>query len=287
MATTFELYRLDRELSRDELIAALAAMPAAFRAAVGAATPSALQRPDGDAWAAIDVLKHVRDVVQVYGMRFKWMILDEDPFLPNYDEDRWVAESPDGAADAEAVLHEIEAYRAETVRLLRGLDTNGWSRRGRHEVIGPVELEPYVRHELAHEEQHLEQLRSAFGAARMTEVRDEFLLGLNYWPARTFTRMWAEFDARRIDRDFEAIAGLGLRLVRLFLFWADFQPEPDRIDPRQLANLDAVFASAERHGLLLMPTLFVGHIERAELAARVGDVPRAKQPADGLHRRRG
>lgn len=89
---------------------------------------------------------------------------------------------------------------------------------------------------------------------------NDFLLGVNYWPARTFTRMWAEFDAAQTDRDFAAIAGVGLRLVRFFLFWADFQPQPDGIDAGQVAHLDAVFASARAHGLLLMPTLFVGHM---------------------------
>ena len=166
MATTFELYRLDRELSRDELIAALAAMPDAFRAAVGGATADMLEQRDGDGWSAIDVLKHVRDVVQVYGLRFKWMILDDDPFLPDYDEDRWVADSPDRAADVEEMLREIEAYRAETVRLLRALDPAGWSRTGRHEMRGRLTLEPYVRHQLAHEEQHLEQLRRVLSVSQ-------------------------------------------------------------------------------------------------------------------------
>ena len=163
MAQIFELYTLGRELSRDEVIDALAAMPDAYRAVIEGAAAGALERADGDGWSAIDVLKHMRDVVQVYGVRFKWMILDDDPFLPNYDEDRWVAESPDGLSQADDILREIAAYRAETVRLLRALDGAGWSRTGRHEVIGPLVLEPYVRHELVHEEQHLEQLRAALG----------------------------------------------------------------------------------------------------------------------------
>jgi hypothetical protein len=161
----FQLYQLDRELSRDEVIAALAVTPARFRDILRGRPAEELERrQDGGGWSAIEVLRHVRDVVQVYGMRFKWMILQDDPFLPNYDEDRWVAASPDGAAQLDAVLDELAAYRAETVRLLRALPPGGWSRRGRHEVLGALELEPYVRHELAHEEQHLAQLTEALGA---------------------------------------------------------------------------------------------------------------------------
>ncbi len=158
----FRLYELDRELGRDELVDALAATPASFREILLGQRPEDLvRRPDGGGWSPIEVIRHVRDVVQVYGMRFKWIILQDDPFLPNYDEDRWVAESPDGPDQLAAMLDELAVYRAETVRLLRALPPAGWSRRGRHEVLGSVDLEPYVRHQLAHEEQHLAQLAAA------------------------------------------------------------------------------------------------------------------------------
>ena len=163
----FRLYELDRELSREELVTALADTPGRFREVLQRRPAEELERrPDGGGWSAIEVVRHVRDIVQVYGMRFKWMILQDDPYLPNYDEDRWVADSPDGPAQLDVVLDEIAAYRAETVRLLRALPPDGWSRRGRHEVLGSVELEPYVRHQLAHEEQHLAQLAEALVGAR-------------------------------------------------------------------------------------------------------------------------
>ena len=162
-APAFELYRPERDLTRAQLIDELAAMPERLGAIVAPHDAAALQRPLDDGWSAMHVCWHMRDIVQVYGMRFKWMILDDDPFLPNYDEDRWVEESPDTVADLDAVLLEIAAYRAETARLLRSLDDGGWRRTGRHETIGALVLEPYVRHEYAHEEQHLAQLRRALG----------------------------------------------------------------------------------------------------------------------------
>jgi hypothetical protein len=94
-------------------------------------------------------------------MRFKWMILNDDPLLPNYDEDRWVAESPDDARDIERVVDEIAAYRSETVRLLSALSMEGWSRTGKHEVLETVELEAYVRHQVEHERRHLGQLEQS------------------------------------------------------------------------------------------------------------------------------
>lgn len=156
------LYALDRNLTRDELIEALAAIPARLREIVGTQQAEALERkPSVDDWSPMEAVRHIRDAVQVYGMRFKWMILNDDPFMPNYDENRWVSNHPDHADDVSAMLNEVAAYRQETVRLLRTLPAEGWSRRGRHEISGSVELEPYVRHELVHEEQHLAQLEEA------------------------------------------------------------------------------------------------------------------------------
>jgi hypothetical protein len=146
------------------MLDALAAMPERLRALVAERAPEALvQRADDGAWSALEVCRHMRDIAQVYGARFKWMILDDDPFLPNYDEDRWVANAPEGPDDIDGLLDEIAAHRAGTMRLLRRLDDAGWRRTGRHEVFGALELEPYVRHEYAHEQQHLEQIARALG----------------------------------------------------------------------------------------------------------------------------
>jgi hypothetical protein len=153
------LYRLERNLTYEQLIDELAAMPGRLRTMLSGRAAAAVERRAAPGeWTPLETCRHVRDVVQVYGMRFKWMILQDDPFLADYDENRWAASSPDGAADIESILDEIAAYRGETVRLLRSLSPDGWQRRGRHEVLGSVELDTYVRHELAHEEQHLAQL---------------------------------------------------------------------------------------------------------------------------------
>jgi len=158
------LYRLERNLSRDELIDELVALPQRMRDAVGTQDVATLERqPTADAWSAFDVCKHLRDVAQVYGMRFKWTILQDDAFFPNYDEDGWVANSPDRASDVMQLIDELASYRAETVRLLRSQPPEGWQRTGRHEVLGTVTLEPYVRHQVEHESQHLAQLRAALG----------------------------------------------------------------------------------------------------------------------------
>lgn len=159
-APLLDIYRLDRDLTRDQLIDALARTPDLLRSVVSGA-PDLLLSPLAGEWSPMQVCRHLRDAVQVYGLRFKYIILEDEPFLPNYDENHWAAASPDGPADLASLLDQIEADRAETIRLLRAMPPGAWTRTGRHEVLGSVPLEPYLRHELAHEEQHLQQLRSA------------------------------------------------------------------------------------------------------------------------------
>jgi hypothetical protein len=160
------IYQLDRHLTPDQVIDELADIPRRVQTLLTPTPPAErLSRAPGDEWSAMQTLRHIRDAIQVYGMRFKWMILQVEPFLPNYEENLWATHSPDGPANVAQILEEISAYRGETVRLLRGLPDDGWGRIGRHEMNGPIELEPYVRHELVHEEMHLEQLKRALSSS--------------------------------------------------------------------------------------------------------------------------
>ena len=87
-----------------------------------------------------------------------------------------------------------------------------------------------------------------------------FFLGINYWPQRTFVRMWREFDAGQARRDFALLRSLHVSLVRCFLLWEDFQPAPYAVSRDALEKLDRLFDVAEETGVLLMPTIFVGHM---------------------------
>ena len=43
---------------------------------------------------------------------------------------------------------------------------------------------------------------------------------------------WRDFARDEVAEEFDVIAGLGLRLVRLFLLWEDFQPTPEAVAKR-------------------------------------------------------
>jgi hypothetical protein len=158
------LYQLDREMSIAEVIDGLAATPKLLREVVSGVDDRALTAAtEHGEWSPLKVCCHFRDIALVYSARFRWMVFDDNPLLPNYSEDAWVEAAGETAADLPALLDSIAALRADLARMLRRLPAEAWTRTGRHELIGEVVLEPYVRHQLAHEEQHLAQLKRALG----------------------------------------------------------------------------------------------------------------------------
>lgn len=87
-----------------------------------------------------------------------------------------------------------------------------------------------------------------------------FITGINYWPARSAMYWWKCFDAAEVEQDFKQLARFNFKVVRIFLTWEDFQPQPDKIPPAALDNLKRVADIASSNGLMLNPTFFCGHM---------------------------
>jgi endo-1,4-beta-mannosidase len=87
-----------------------------------------------------------------------------------------------------------------------------------------------------------------------------FVLGVNYWPRRKAMYWWSDFDAGEVREEFDIIKDIGLRIVRLFLLWDDWQPTPDSVSAEALANLTTLADIAAERGLGLDVTFFTGHM---------------------------
>ena len=167
------MYVLDGYPSREDVLQGLASVPDRLRSLAGTATPAQLRSPGpGGGWSAFQVCCHVRDGALVYSSRFRWIVFNDDPILPSMDEENWVEAARDTVDDLPEMLDEIAASRADLMRVLSRLPDEGWGRTGRHEILGSVVLEPYVRHQLAHEEMHLAQIEAVLGAAARTGSGD-------------------------------------------------------------------------------------------------------------------
>lgn len=91
-------------------------------------------------------------------------------------------------------------------------------------------------------------------------VGQPFRVGVNYWPRRKAMHWWKDFDRGEVAEEFDIIAGLGMSLLRIFLLWEDFQPQPTLVAPTALADLETVCDLAAARGLELDVTFFTGHM---------------------------
>jgi endo-1,4-beta-mannosidase len=87
-----------------------------------------------------------------------------------------------------------------------------------------------------------------------------FVLGVNYWPASKAMYWWRDFNAEEVRADFSMMAANGLITARVFLLWEDFQPDPSRVSSTALRHLVCLADIAAACGVLIMPTLFCGHM---------------------------
>lgn len=87
-----------------------------------------------------------------------------------------------------------------------------------------------------------------------------FLTGVNYWPRRKAMYWWSDFDGVEVADEFDLISELGMDVVRIFLLWDDFQPDPDSVPAERLEDLVTVCDVAAERGLGLDITFFTGHM---------------------------
>src|SRR6266487_3276894 len=91
-------------------------------------------------------------------------------------------------------------------------------------------------------------------------MSEPFTLGVNYWPRRKAMYWWNNFDAGEVREEFSIIREIGLHVVRMFLLWDDFQPEPSSVSKESLQNLVTVADIAAENNLGLDVTFFTGHM---------------------------
>ena len=120
-------------------------------------------KPAPDRWSITMVLAHLADVeVEGFRNRFRAMIEQEAPLLPDYDQ---LALFRSGVAfDAPQQLAAFVARREETLVLLKGLPEQALERSGRHEELGTITvghlLNEFALHDLGHIRQVAELYRA-------------------------------------------------------------------------------------------------------------------------------
>ena len=99
-------------------------------------------------------------------------------------------------------------------------------------------------------------------------MSEPFTFGVNYWPRRKAMYWWSNFDAGEVREEFSIIREIGLKMVRIFLLWDDFQPEPTSVSKEAVDNLVKAADAAAENGLGLNVTFFTGHMSGPNWAPR-------------------
>lgn len=109
----------------------------------------------------------------------------------------------------------------------------------------------------------------------------DFMLGCNYWDGAHGTDMWRYFDESVVKADVKALAETGVRYMRVFPNWRDFQPvmkmyewqggdrgyfdydenyleDVNGIDPKQIEHFKTFAAICEENGINLIVSVVTG-----------------------------
>ena len=154
----------DPSHGREELLAALEALPPELDRTLSGHPVEALVRPASDGgWAVIDNLCHLRDWEEVFLERARAIAMFERPELPAYDDELWPLERDYRGQDPFEVLQRFRSLRGDLVSLLQQLPPESWARSGIHGVQGEITLRWLAEQARQHGEEHLLQIRQALG----------------------------------------------------------------------------------------------------------------------------
>lgn len=114
-------------------------------------------------WSARDVVVHLADAEQVYGVRVRMLVTQERPFLAAFDQDAWARRFA-GLETLDEGLGRWVVLRRANLALFESLNDEEWLRPGDHEEgmkVGRVETPERVADTLdRHTRDHMVQMRA-------------------------------------------------------------------------------------------------------------------------------
>lgn len=150
-------------ISREERVARIERTAGELQELLATAGTASLSlRPAADAWAAIEVLCHLRDSEEWFLTRMQWALVMDEPAFPRNNPDRWAVERQYLRHDASAALAAFRRHRSDVIGLFRGLSDDQWARGGSHlDGRGRRSIEEFLNVIAWHDDNHLDQMTRA------------------------------------------------------------------------------------------------------------------------------
>lgn len=145
--------------SREAVMAILVSTPAVLRSLSSPLTEASWKHePAHNDWAMNEIVCHLRDMErEIHQMQLNLMLQKGGAFLPRPDSAVWANERQYLNLDGKSALTEFASARIETLKILKGLDENIWSRAARHAIFGPTNFLEVVSFMADHDRLHIQQ----------------------------------------------------------------------------------------------------------------------------------
>lgn len=129
---------------------------------VASIPPERLYMVTADGESPHRILAFLRDVEsRAFSIRMHRILEEEEPFLPLFDEKKWMEEHYDPVEPPENILAEYIAFRNNELAWLNNLSIEAWNRTGRHPWWGVRSLQWWVEQTLRFSEEQLTKLKTA------------------------------------------------------------------------------------------------------------------------------
>lgn len=140
----------------------LKSTPRELVALLATASPADLRRaPAADEWAAAVVVAHLADAELVYSVRVRIALTADRAHLPAFDENAWVRRFSELETDARESLSRWRALREANLRVFASLEPEEWKLTGIHPERGELSVNQIADMLVAHDRDHLNQIRVA------------------------------------------------------------------------------------------------------------------------------
>jgi hypothetical protein len=123
-------------------------------------------KPSPERWSVHEIVCHCADSETNASARIRFVLAEQEATVLGYDQDAWARVLDYHAQPLEPALACIEATRAHTAALIRGLPAEAWTREGRHTQSGRYTAEDWLRIYSEHLEKHSAQIDRTLQAWR-------------------------------------------------------------------------------------------------------------------------
>jgi hypothetical protein len=279
------------EATRRRYLGILRETPAKLKEATrGMGRAAATWTPAPGKWSILEIVCHLRDMERdAYLVRYRRMLAENEPALPDADGDRYALEYDYRSQKLSGALREWARLRRETLRVLKGLKPADWDRAGIHETDGRLTVARLLeRQALGNDEAHLGQIdaiqRRHAVLSKLEAAPSRLARALKSFSAEALRRQpgpgkWSAIEIACHLRDID-------RLYAERVTKAAFASGPDRprfwmMDNARVAELLG-YRSAEPTAVLKEHRR-----RREELMSLLRALPHASWQRTGLHPKRG